>query len=45
MSLAYVIVDVFADTPLLGSRLAVFEDGSALGGACRHGHHCIPCRA
>jgi trans-2,3-dihydro-3-hydroxyanthranilate isomerase len=30
MSLAYVIVDVFADTPLQGNQPAVFEDGSAL---------------
>src|SRR6266581_7261812 len=30
MSLAYVIVDVIADTPLQGNQLAVFEDGSAL---------------
>jgi trans-2,3-dihydro-3-hydroxyanthranilate isomerase len=30
MSLAYVIVDVFTDTPLHGNQLAVFEDGSAL---------------
>ena len=30
MSLAYVIVDVFTDTPLQGNQLAVFEDGSAL---------------
>ena len=30
MSLAYVIVDVFTDTPLRGNHLAVFEDGSAL---------------
>jgi trans-2,3-dihydro-3-hydroxyanthranilate isomerase len=30
MSLAHVIVDVFADTPLQGNQLAVFEDGSAL---------------
>src|SRR5215475_2738179 len=30
MSLAYVIVDVFADTPLQGNQLAVFEDGPAL---------------
>ena len=30
MSLAYVIVDVFTDTPLRGNQLAVFEDGSAL---------------
>jgi trans-2,3-dihydro-3-hydroxyanthranilate isomerase len=30
MSLAYVIVDVFTDTPLQGNQLAVPEDGSAL---------------
>ena len=30
MSLAYLIVDVFTDTPLQGNQLAVFEDGSAL---------------
>ena len=30
MSLAYVIVDVFTDTPLRGNQLAVFEDGSSL---------------
>jgi trans-2,3-dihydro-3-hydroxyanthranilate isomerase len=30
MSLAYVIIDVFTDTPLQGNQLAVFEDGSAL---------------
>ena len=30
MSLTYVIVDVFTDTPLQGNQLAVFEDGSAL---------------
>ena len=30
MSLAYVIVDVFTDTPVQGNQLAVFEDGSAL---------------
>ena len=30
MSLAYVTVDVFADTPLQGNQLAVPEDGSAL---------------
>lgn len=30
MSLAYVIVDVFANAPLQGNQLAVFEDGSAL---------------
>ena len=30
MSPAYVIVDVFTDTPLQGNQLAVFEDGSAL---------------
>jgi trans-2,3-dihydro-3-hydroxyanthranilate isomerase len=30
MSLADVIVDVFADTPLQGNQLAVLEDGSAL---------------
>jgi PhzF family phenazine biosynthesis protein len=30
MSLAYVIVDVFADTPLQGNQLAVSEDGSTL---------------
>jgi trans-2,3-dihydro-3-hydroxyanthranilate isomerase len=32
MSMAYVIVDVFTDTPLTGNQLAVFEDGSALNG-------------
>ena len=30
MSLAHVIVDVSADTPLQGNQVAVFEDGSAL---------------
>jgi hypothetical protein len=30
MSLAYVIVDEFTDTPLQGNQVAVFEDGSAL---------------
>jgi hypothetical protein len=30
MSLAHVIAEVFADTPLQGNQLAVFEDGSAL---------------
>jgi predicted PhzF superfamily epimerase YddE/YHI9 len=30
MSLAYVIDNVFTDTPLQGNQLAVFEDGSAL---------------
>jgi trans-2,3-dihydro-3-hydroxyanthranilate isomerase len=30
MSLRYVIVDVFTDTPLHGNQLAVFEDGSTL---------------
>jgi trans-2,3-dihydro-3-hydroxyanthranilate isomerase len=30
MSLTYVIVDVFTDTPPQGNQLAVFEDGSAL---------------
>jgi predicted PhzF superfamily epimerase YddE/YHI9 len=30
MSLAYVIVDVFTDTPLRGNQLAVLEYGSAL---------------
>jgi trans-2,3-dihydro-3-hydroxyanthranilate isomerase len=30
ISLRYVIVDVFTDTPLQGNQLAVFEDGSAL---------------
>ena len=30
MSLAYVIVDVFTDTPLQCNQLSVFEDGSAL---------------
>ena len=30
MSLTYVIVDVFTDTPLQGNQLAVFDDGSAL---------------
>jgi predicted PhzF superfamily epimerase YddE/YHI9 len=28
MSLAYVIIDVFTDTPLQGNQLAVFENGS-----------------
>ena len=30
MSPAYVIVDVFTDTPLQGNQLAVSEDGPAL---------------
>ena len=32
MSLAHVIAEVFADTPLQGNQLAVFEDGPALSG-------------
>lgn len=30
MSLAYMIVDVFTDTPLQGTSWRCFEDGSAL---------------
>jgi predicted PhzF superfamily epimerase YddE/YHI9 len=42
MSLAYVIVDVFADTPLQGNQLAVFEDGPALSGDQMQRLPCAP---